>query len=79
MGNGNSEMIVGPFGVEAEGGSRSASAITDDFAALILIFDRHLEQLPANAQTRAHFERARKSAERGMQLSKQLINLRQQG
>jgi len=73
-------MMDGPFEVESEGGSRSALAIAEDFAALVATFDRHLQQLPASeARTRGHFERARKSAERGVELSRQLVSLRRSG
>jgi len=59
------------------GDSNSAASIVSvarDFAALAAVFAQQLELVPlSEEETRAHIRKAKSAAERGMQLSKQLL------
>lgn len=49
-------------------------SVAQDFAALVALFDRQLELLPASDRdTRLHVQRARAAAERGARLSERLL------
>ena len=62
--------------IELNGSESAASvnAVTQDFEALIAILERQLELLPASdEQTRTHITQAKAAAERGAQLSRDLL------
>ena len=57
--------------------SKSASSlmsVVNDFAALAAVFDRQLATIgDSNAEMRAHLSNAKAAAERGLQLSRELV------
>jgi len=55
-------------------GAASIVSVARDFAALAAVFAQQLELVPSSEEeTLAHIRKARAAAERGMQLSKQLL------
>ena len=57
----------------------AATALQDDFAKLVQIFDRELANGRTDAQSRPNVVEAKEAAERGLKLSKQLADLLVQG
>lgn len=56
--------------------SDTANSLRSDFSGLIEIFERHLKNVPSgDSQARLHIAQAKAAAERGLQLSHQLIAL----
>lgn len=56
--------------------SLTAELLRNDFSGLIEIFNRHFEALsPDDGQARKHVAQARAAAERGLNLSRELIEL----
>ena len=53
----------------------AATALRDDFAELVRIFDRELAKVQVDATTRPHIAGAKEAAERGLELSEQLAGL----
>jgi hypothetical protein len=54
----------------------SVESLQNDFSGLIRVFDRHLKALPPeDRQARSHILQARAAAERGLRLSRELIDL----
>ena len=54
----------------------TAESLQTDFNGLIAIFDRHLAALsPDDNQARKHIAQAKAAAERGLRLSRELIDL----
>lgn len=54
----------------------TAESLRNDFNGLIEIFDRHLAALsPDDGQARRHIAQAKAAAERGLRLSRELIEL----
>jgi len=52
----------------------SLRAVADDFAALAAVFERQLQGLSGSDETmRSHLRKAKEAAERGVQLSKELL------
>jgi len=52
----------------------SLRAVADDFAALAAVFERQLQALSASDETmRSHLLKAKEAAERGVQLSEELL------
>ncbi len=53
---------------------RSVSSIAGDFAALVEVFDRQLKLAAlSDPDTRSHISRAKEADERGVRLSRELI------
>lgn len=54
----------------------AAKSLQNDFNGLIEIFDRHLAALsPEDGMARKHISQARAAAERGLRLSRELVEL----
>ena len=63
-------------GWELDGAPQTAESLQNDFSGLIAIFDRHLAALsPEDSQARKHITQAKAAAERGLRLSRELIDL----
>jgi hypothetical protein len=53
----------------------AAEAVQRDFSDLVAMFDRQLDSLRANdSRARSHVGRAKAAAERGLQLSRELLD-----
>jgi len=60
----------------SDGAPVAAESLQNDFNGLIEIFDRHLAALPPDdGLARKHISQARAAAERGLRLSRELIEL----
>ena len=56
--------------------ARVAESVQRDFSDLIRIFERSLASLPAtDSEARAHVAKAKAAAERGLKLSRELIEV----
>lgn len=54
--------------------ARFLTSVADDFAALTAVFERQLQAIPqSDAQIRSHVLKAKAAAERGLQLSQELL------
>jgi len=60
--------------------AHSVLSVAHDFAALAAVFDRQLERVSAgDEETRSHILKAKAAAERGLQLSNELLTRIQSG
>ena len=71
---GNRRVSTDAAGLDYSQSAHSLLAVADDFAALAAVFDRQLQALsPSDETMRSHLRKAKEAAERGVQLSEELL------